>query len=40
MIVSFRDDPTVTVWSGQRSRRLPPDIQATALRKLGELESQ
>lgn len=34
MIVSFRDEPTATIWSGQRSRRLPPDIQATALRKL------
>ena len=34
MIVSFRDEPTATVWSGERSRRLPPDIQATALRKL------
>jgi proteic killer suppression protein len=34
MIVSFRDDETATVWSGERSRRLPPDIQATALRKL------
>jgi len=34
MIVSFRDDATATVWSGQQSRRLPPDIQATALRKL------
>jgi len=34
MIVSFRDDATATVWAGQQSRRLPPDIQATALRKL------
>ena len=34
MIVSFRDEPTAMVWSGQRSRRLPPDIQATALRRL------
>ncbi len=34
MIVSFRGEPTATVWSGEPSRRLPPDIQATALRKL------
>ena len=34
MIVSFRDEATATVWAGERSRRLPPDIQATALRKL------
>lgn len=31
MIVSFRDTDTATVWSG---RRLPGDIQNTALRKL------
>jgi proteic killer suppression protein len=34
MIVSFRDDETATIWAGQRSRRLPLDIQAAALRKL------
>ncbi len=34
MIVSFRDAETETIWNGQRSRRLPPDIQPTALRKL------
>ena len=34
MIVSFRDRETATIWSGHRSRRLPGDIQATALRKL------
>jgi len=34
MIVSFRDDETATVWAGERSRKLPPDIQAAALRKL------
>ena len=34
MIVSFRDDETATIWSGFRSRKLPPDIQASALRKL------
>ena len=34
MIVSFRDDETATIWAGERSRRLPADIQAVALRKL------
>jgi toxin HigB-1 len=34
VIISFRDDETAVVWSGYRSRKLPPDIQANALRKL------
>ena len=34
MIVSFRDDETATIWAGRRSRKLPPDIQPAALRKL------
>lgn len=34
MIVSFGDGETEKVWNGERSRRLPPDIQAPALRKL------
>ena len=34
MIVSFRDAETATIWSGRRSRRLPGDVQASALRKL------
>jgi proteic killer suppression protein len=34
MIRSFASFETETIWSGQRSRRLPADIQATALRKL------
>lgn len=34
MIVSFRDRETERVWSGEGSRRLPPWIQATAMRKL------
>jgi proteic killer suppression protein len=34
MIVSFRDRETERVWRGERSLRLPPWIQATALRKL------
>jgi toxin HigB-1 len=34
MIVSFRDEETAKLWQGLRSRRLPADIQAVALRKL------
>jgi proteic killer suppression protein len=34
MILGFADDETARLWAGKRSRRLPPDIQATALRKL------
>jgi toxin HigB-1 len=34
MIVGFRDAETASIWDGVRSRRLPPDIQSVALRKL------
>ncbi|MGE0213181.1 MAG: type II toxin-antitoxin system RelE/ParE family toxin [Parvibaculaceae bacterium] len=34
MIRGFADPETTLVWSGRRSRRLPPDIQQVALRKL------
>ena len=34
MIRGFRDAESAIVWDGRRSRKLPPDIQATALRKL------
>ena len=34
MLASFRDRETATVWDGRRSRRLPANIQAVALRKL------
>jgi proteic killer suppression protein len=34
MIRSFRDRETRTVWNGERSRRLPGDIQGIGLRKL------
>lgn len=34
MIVSFADPEAENIWRGQRSRRLPADIQAVALRKL------
>ncbi len=39
MIVSFRSHETERIWSGERSRRLPPDIQQTALRKLRMLNN-
>ncbi len=34
MIVGFRSLETRRIWCGERSRRYPPDIQPTALRKL------
>lgn len=34
MIVGLRDAETRKIWQGVRSRRLPGDIQAIALRKL------
>lgn len=34
MIQSFADPEAEAIWSGMRSRRLPSDIQAVALRKL------
>jgi toxin HigB-1 len=34
MIRSFADRETELIWGGRRSRRLPADIQAAALRKL------
>jgi len=39
MIRSFDDDETERVWKGERSRKLPPDIQNTARRKLRQLEA-
>jgi proteic killer suppression protein len=34
MIKGFADPETELIWAGLRSRRLPTDIQAVALRKL------
>ena len=34
MIRSFTDIETEAIWYGRRSRRLPSDMQASALRKL------
>lgn len=37
MIRSFRDRETRKIWNGERSRRLPGNIQDVALRKLRQL---
>ena len=34
MIVSFGDGETEKIWHGERSRKLPFEIQAAAIRKL------
>ena len=34
MIRGFADPEAASIWAGRRSRKLPFDIQATALRKL------
>ena len=34
MIQDFADPETEAIWTGRRSRKLPSDIQAVALRKL------
>jgi proteic killer suppression protein len=34
MIQSFAESETELIWSGRRSRKLPPDIQDVALGKL------
>jgi toxin HigB-1 len=34
MIASFHDTETAAIWEGRRNRKLPPDIQIVALRKL------
>ena len=34
MIQSFADPETERIWAGRQSRKLPPDIQSVALRKL------
>ena len=37
MIRSFADTETECIWNRDRSRKLPPDIQRPALRKLRQL---
>jgi proteic killer suppression protein len=39
MIRSFRDREAQRIWHGQSSRKLPPDIQSTARRKLRMLNN-
>lgn len=39
MIIEFADSETERIWRGERSRRFPPDMQATALRKLRQLHA-
>ncbi|QKK03782.1 MAG: type II toxin-antitoxin system RelE/ParE family toxin [Pseudomonadota bacterium] len=39
MIRSFADRETRVIWEGQRSRRLPADIQSSARRKLRMLNN-
>jgi proteic killer suppression protein len=39
MIQSFANPETELIWSGQRSRKLPLDIQQRAFRKLAMLDT-
>ena len=39
MTRSFADKETERVWRGERSRRLPSEIQAAALRKMQVIEA-
>jgi toxin HigB-1 len=39
MIVGFRSVEAERIWAGYRSRRLPPEIQVAALRKLRMLHA-
>lgn len=39
MIKTFADTETERIWNGERSRKLPPDIQQTARRKLRQLNA-
>ena len=39
MIRSFGDSQTEHIWRGERSRRVPSDIQDRALRKLRQLDA-
>jgi toxin HigB-1 len=39
MIRSFADREAEKIWRGERSRRLPPDIQALAMRKLQMIDA-
>jgi len=39
MIRSFADAESETLWTYRKSRKFPPNIQATALRKLLQLDA-
>jgi proteic killer suppression protein len=39
LIKTFADTETERIWNGERSRKLPPDIQQTARRKLRQLNA-
>ena len=39
MIRSFADPETERIWNGGRSRKLPPDMQQRAFRKLGFIDA-
>ena len=39
MIRTFSDPETERIWNGERSRRLPPDIQQRAMRRLTLLDT-
>ena len=39
MIKGYRDNETAKIGEGKTSRRLPPDIQRTAARKLAQLDA-
>ena len=39
MIRSFADSETLHVWNRERSRKLPPDIQQRAMRRLTLLDA-
>jgi proteic killer suppression protein len=39
MILSFRSKETEAIWRGESARRLPPEIQQTARRKLRMLNN-
>lgn len=39
MIKSFKCKETSKIWEGSKSKKLPPDIQNRALRKLAQLDA-
>lgn len=39
MIASFADKESERIWTGERSRKLPPDIQPRALAKLAMIDA-